>query len=168
MRGFHDEYTIGHRETGAKLRRIWIHFFNFETKKYLSTLFAFVFYFLALRNSYDSSFGISKTTTLTTTNESAAVTLIGLKWRGGHCQVDGAPCVLEILDTAGTEQFASMRDLYIKNGHGFIVMYSLTNHQTFQVSYKFIAWQLTAKCSALRLIIIIMTVTTTIVLENGI
>lgn len=52
-------------------------------------------------------------------------------------QVDGAPCVLEILDTAGTEQFASMRDLYIKNGHGFIVMYSLTNHQTFQVSLVF-------------------------------
>lgn len=51
-------------------------------------------------------------------------------------QVDGAPCVLEILDTAGTEQFASMRDLYIKNGHGFIVMYSLTNHQTFQVSLE--------------------------------
>jgi len=49
-------------------------------------------------------------------------------------QVDSSPCVLEILDTAGTEQFASMRDLYIKNGHGFIVMYSLTNHQTFQVS----------------------------------
>lgn len=50
-------------------------------------------------------------------------------------QVDNSPCVLEILDTAGTEQFASMRDLYIKNGHGFIVMYSLTNHQTFQVSF---------------------------------
>ena len=47
-------------------------------------------------------------------------------------KVDNSPCVLEILDTAGTEQFASMRDLYIKNGHGFIVMYSLTNHQTFQ------------------------------------
>ena len=46
--------------------------------------------------------------------------------------MDSSPCVLEILDTAGTEQFASMRDLYIKNGHGFIVMYSLTNHQTFQ------------------------------------
>lgn len=29
-----------------------------------------------------------------------------------------------------------MRDLYIKNGHGFIVMYSLTNHQTFQVSKR--------------------------------
>lgn len=47
-------------------------------------------------------------------------------------EVDHTPCVLEILDTAGTEQFASMRDLYIKNGQGFIVAYSLTNHQTFQ------------------------------------
>lgn len=50
--------------------------------------------------------------------------------------MDNSPCVLEILDTAGTEQFASMRDLYIKNGHGFIVMYSLTNHQTFQVKFN--------------------------------
>lgn len=57
-----------------------------------------------------------------------------IQFNATHLQVDGAPCVLEILDTAGTEQFASMRDLYIKNGHGFIVMYSLTNHQTFQVS----------------------------------
>ena len=48
-------------------------------------------------------------------------------------EVDHTPCVLEILDTAGTEQFASMRDLYIKNGQGFVVAYSLTNHQTFQV-----------------------------------
>ncbi|CAG0913323.1 unnamed protein product [Notodromas monacha] len=46
-------------------------------------------------------------------------------------EVDSSPCVLEILDTAGTEQFASMRDLYIKNGQGFIVVYSITNHQTF-------------------------------------
>ncbi|CAG0882115.1 unnamed protein product [Darwinula stevensoni] len=47
-------------------------------------------------------------------------------------EVDSSPCVLEILDTAGTEQFASMRDLYIKNGQGFVVVYSITNHQTFQ------------------------------------
>ena len=47
-------------------------------------------------------------------------------------EVDGCPCVLEILDTAGTEQFASMRDLYIKNGQGFVVVYSITCHQTFQ------------------------------------
>lgn len=46
-------------------------------------------------------------------------------------EVDGQPCVLEILDTAGTEQFASMRDLYIKNGQGFLVVYSITNQQSF-------------------------------------
>ena len=46
-------------------------------------------------------------------------------------EVDNAPCVLEILDTAGTEQFASMRDLYIKNGQGFVVVYSITSYQTF-------------------------------------
>ncbi|CAF1037284.1 unnamed protein product [Rotaria magnacalcarata] len=46
-------------------------------------------------------------------------------------EVDGEPAYLEILDTAGTEQFASMRDLYIKNGRGFLVVFSLTSWQSF-------------------------------------
>ncbi|PAA74565.1 hypothetical protein BOX15_Mlig023605g1, partial [Macrostomum lignano] len=49
-----------------------------------------------------------------------------------HIRVDQQPAVLEILDTAGTEQFTSMRDLYIKNGQGFVVLFSVTSMQTFR------------------------------------
>ncbi|KAI9102858.1 small GTPase superfamily [Phlyctochytrium arcticum] len=46
-------------------------------------------------------------------------------------EVDGQQCMLEILDTAGTEQFTAMRDLYMKNGQGFILVYSITSQATF-------------------------------------
>ncbi|KFO22233.1 Ras-related protein Rap-2a [Fukomys damarensis] len=47
-------------------------------------------------------------------------------------KVDLSSSVLEILDMAGTEQFAFMPDLYITNGQGFILVYSLVNQQNFQ------------------------------------
>jgi len=46
-------------------------------------------------------------------------------------EVDGNQCMLEILDTAGTEQFTAMRDLYMKNGQGFVLVYSITAQSTF-------------------------------------
>ncbi|KAK7398697.1 Ras-related protein rsr1 [Neonectria punicea] len=42
-------------------------------------------------------------------------------------QVDGRQVVLEILDTAGTEQFVAMRDLYMKTGQGFLLVFSITS-----------------------------------------
>ncbi|XP_053441502.1 ras-related protein Rap-1b isoform X3 [Nycticebus coucang] len=46
-------------------------------------------------------------------------------------EVDAQQCMLEILDTAGTEQFTAMRDLYMKNGQGFALVYSITAQSTF-------------------------------------
>ncbi|KAK2075078.1 hypothetical protein P8C59_009236 [Phyllachora maydis] len=41
--------------------------------------------------------------------------------------VDERQVVLEILDTAGTEQFVAMRDLYMKTGQGFLLVFSITS-----------------------------------------
>lgn len=45
-------------------------------------------------------------------------------------EVDGRSCVLEILDTAGTEQFTAMREIYMKTGQGFLLVYSITSLNT--------------------------------------
>jgi len=46
-------------------------------------------------------------------------------------EIDVTQCMLEILDTAGTEQFTAMRDLYMKNGQGFVLVYSIIAQSTF-------------------------------------
>eukprot|EP01126_Amoeba_proteus_P015606 TRINITY_DN1704_c0_g1_i10.p1 TRINITY_DN1704_c0_g1~~TRINITY_DN1704_c0_g1_i10.p1 ORF type:complete len:188 (-),score=44.94 TRINITY_DN1704_c0_g1_i10:125-688(-) len=43
---------------------------------------------------------------------------------------DGVDYMLEILDTAGTDQFTEMRDLYVKNGQGFVLVFSLVVKET--------------------------------------
>jgi len=45
--------------------------------------------------------------------------------------VEGKSYMLEILDTAGTEQFTTMRDMYIRKGQGFILVFSLVSKSTF-------------------------------------
>jgi len=44
--------------------------------------------------------------------------------------VDNKKYNLEILDTAGTESFSAMKDVYIRNGGGFILVFSLIAKST--------------------------------------
>jgi GTPase KRas protein len=45
--------------------------------------------------------------------------------------VDGIPVTLDILDTAGQEEFGSMQDQWIRDGMGFLLVYSVIHRQTF-------------------------------------
>lgn len=40
-------------------------------------------------------------------------------------------CVLDILDTAGQEEYSSLREAYTRSGDGFLIVYSVTDSQSF-------------------------------------
>lgn len=44
--------------------------------------------------------------------------------------VDGVPCKLDILDTAGQEEYTALRDQWIRDGDGFILMYSISSRSS--------------------------------------
>ncbi|CAG8476627.1 9895_t:CDS:2, partial [Dentiscutata heterogama] len=46
--------------------------------------------------------------------------------------IDDQPCVLEIWDTAGQEQYIALRDGWIREGEGFLLVYSITSRSTFE------------------------------------
>jgi GTPase KRas protein len=45
--------------------------------------------------------------------------------------IDGVTCLLDILDTAGQEEFSAMRDQYMRTGQGFLCVYSITQRSSF-------------------------------------
>ena len=49
-----------------------------------------------------------------------------------HRCLEGIPTILEIIDTAGSEHFISMRDLYLQAGEGFIIVFSFDSRESFQ------------------------------------
>lgn len=46
--------------------------------------------------------------------------------------VDGKKCELEIIDTAGQEAYAALRDNYLRSGEGFLLLYSVTDRTSFE------------------------------------
>jgi len=45
--------------------------------------------------------------------------------------VEGESMIVEIIDTAGAEQFHCMRDLYMKDANGFLLIYSVASRSSF-------------------------------------
>lgn len=42
-----------------------------------------------------------------------------------------------VLDTAGQDEFSAMREQYMRKGHGFIVVYSVTDPESFRQVRRF-------------------------------
>ncbi|KAJ1722137.1 RAS2 protein [Coemansia erecta] len=51
--------------------------------------------------------------------------------------IDDQPCVLEVLDTAGQEEYTALRDQWIRDGEGFLLVYSITSRSTFERVERF-------------------------------
>ena len=45
--------------------------------------------------------------------------------------IDNETCLLDILDTAGQEEYSAMRDQYMRTGEGFLCAYAITSRSSF-------------------------------------
>lgn len=46
--------------------------------------------------------------------------------------IDGETCLLDILDTAGQEEYSAMRDQYMRTGEGFLCVFAIDNIKSFE------------------------------------
>lgn len=46
--------------------------------------------------------------------------------------LDGETCLLDILDTAGQEEYSAMRDQYMRTGEGFLLVFAVNNPKSFE------------------------------------
>lgn len=52
-------------------------------------------------------------------------------------QIDNQSCMLEVLDTAGQEEYTALRDQWIRDGEGFVLVYSVSSRSSFTRIQKF-------------------------------
>lgn len=51
--------------------------------------------------------------------------------------LDGEEVQIDILDTAGQEDYAAIRDNYFRSGEGFLCVFSITEDDSFQATMEF-------------------------------
>lgn len=51
--------------------------------------------------------------------------------------LDGEEVQIDILDTAGQEDYAAIRDNYFRSGEGFLCVFSITDDDSFQATQEF-------------------------------
>jgi GTPase KRas protein len=51
--------------------------------------------------------------------------------------IDGVACIVEILDTAGLEEYTALRDQWIRDGEAFVLVYSISSRSSFTRIQRF-------------------------------
>lgn len=54
-----------------------------------------------------------------------------------QCVIDDNVAKLDILDTAGQEEFSAMREQYMRSGEGFLLVFSLSDRRSFDDAARF-------------------------------
>ncbi|KAF5102604.1 hypothetical protein D0Z00_000314 [Geotrichum galactomycetum] len=54
-----------------------------------------------------------------------------------NCLIDSEPALLDVLDTAGQEEYSAMREQYMRTGEGFLLVYSITSRSSFEEIVSF-------------------------------
>lgn len=49
-----------------------------------------------------------------------------------QCVIDDEVALLDVLDTAGQEEYSAMREQYMRTGEGFLLVYSITSRSSFE------------------------------------
>lgn len=49
-----------------------------------------------------------------------------------QCVIDDEVALLDVLDTAGQEEYSAMREQYMRTGEGFLLVYSIASQQSFE------------------------------------
>ena len=53
-------------------------------------------------------------------------------WYRKQVVIDKETCLLDILDTAGHEEYSAMRDQYMRTGEGFLLVFAVNNPKSFE------------------------------------
>lgn len=54
-----------------------------------------------------------------------------------QCVIDKEVALIDVLDTAGQEEYKPMRDQYMRGGEGFLIVYSITDRNSFEETKEF-------------------------------
>ncbi|KAL9059054.1 MAG: hypothetical protein Q9162_001442 [Coniocarpon cinnabarinum] len=54
-----------------------------------------------------------------------------------QCEIDNETALLDVLDTAGQEEYSAMREQYMRTGEGFLLVYSITSRESFEEVLQF-------------------------------